>query len=121
MKYGIPQALQELTPGAQWVLNGDEYSGLTWLGGNNQNQPTEDAINAKITELDGAEAMRLLREERDRRIVKTDWRALSDLTLSSEWSTYRQALRDLPSTATPTLDATYNLDLTSVTWPTEPS
>ena len=48
MKYGIPQALQELTPGAQWVLNGDEYSGLTWLGGNNQNQPTEDAILVNI-------------------------------------------------------------------------
>ena len=40
--------------------------------------------------------MRLLREERDRRIALTDWRASSDLTLSSEWSAYRQALRDLP-------------------------
>ena len=65
--------------------------------------------------------MRLLRVERDVRIAKTDWRASSDLTLSDAWKTYRQALRDLPASATPKLDSSYNLDLTSITWPTEPS
>ena len=121
MKHNIPSALQALAPGAEWALSGDAYSGLDWHNGHGYDKPTEAEITAKITELDNAEAMKLLREERNRRIIKTDWRASSDLTLSSEWSTYRQALRDLPSTATPTLDASYNLDLTSVTWPTEPS
>jgi hypothetical protein len=121
MKYDIPAALEALTPGAEWVLRGGEYSGLEWIDGHGHDKPTQAAITAKITELDNAEAMKLLRDERNKRIAKTDWRASSDLTLSSEWSTYRQALRDLPSTATPTLDASYNLDLTSVTWPTEPS
>ena len=65
--------------------------------------------------------MRLLRLERDKRIVLTDWRASSDLTLADAWKTYRQALRDLPATASPKLDSNYELDLTSVTWPTEPS
>ena len=65
--------------------------------------------------------MRLLRVERDARIAKTDWRASSDLTIADAWKTYRQALRDLPASATPKLDSNYNLDLTSVTWPTEPS
>ena len=64
--------------------------------------------------------MRLLRIERDARIVKTDWRASSDLTLTDAWKTYRQALRDI-TTQTPKLDSNYQLDLTSVTWPTEPS
>ena len=69
-----------------------------------------------------AEPMRLLRLERDTRIgLNTDWRASSDLTLSNAWKTYRQALRDLPASATPKLDSYYELDLTSVTWPTEPS
>jgi hypothetical protein len=36
------------------------------------------------------------RETRDDLLKQTDWRASSDLTLSSEWSTYRQALRDVP-------------------------
>ena len=121
MKHDIVSALQNLTPGAEWVIRGGMYSGLEWIDGHGYDKPTEEAITAKITELDNAEAMKLLREERDRRITKTDWRASSDLTLSSEWSTYRQALRDLPSTATPTLNSSYNLDLTSVTWPTEPS
>jgi len=121
MKYGIPSALQKLTPGAEWVLRGSEYSGLEWINGHGHSKPTAAEITAKITELDNAEAMRLLREERDRRIALSDWRASSDLTLSSEWSAYRQALRDLPATATPTLDNRYELDMTSVTWPTEPS
>lgn len=121
MKYNIPQALQVLTPGAEWVLRGDDYSGLEWITGNGYDKPTEESLNVKIAELNNAEAMILLRQERDVRLAKTDWRASSDLTISSEWSTYRQALRDLPASATPTLNGSYNLDLTSVTWPTEPS
>lgn len=81
--------------------------------------PTEEAIQAKLAELRNAEPMRVLREERNLRLASTDWRASSDLTLSSEWSTYRQALRDLPSTATPTLDDDGNLQ--NVTWPDEPT
>ena len=120
MKYDITHALVALKPGAQWSLNGFDYSDLTWLD-TKQTQPTETEVNSKISELDNAEAMRLLREERDTRIAKTDWRASSDLTLADAWKTYRQALRDLPASATPKLGSDYELDLTSVTWPTEPS
>ena len=120
MKYDIPAALQSLKPGAQWTLRGDTYSGLEWLD-SSQTKPTETEINSKIASLDSAEPMRLLRVERDKRIANTDWRASSDLTLADAWKTYRQALRDLPSSATPKLDSYYELDLTSVTWPTEPS
>ena len=119
MKYDIPAALQALKPGAEWVLRGGDYSGLEWLD-SSQTKPTETEINSKISSLDSVEAMRLLRIERDKRIAKTDWRASSDLTLASAWSTYRQALRDLPASATPKLNSDYELDLTSVTWPTEP-
>ena len=120
MKHDIPSALQSLKPGAEWTLRGSDYTGLTWLD-SSQTKPTETEINSKISELDNAEAMRLLRIERDTRIAKTDWRASADLTLADAWKTYRQALRDLPANATPKLDSFYELDLTSVTWPTEPS
>ena len=119
MKYDIPHALQVLKPGAQWNLLGEDYSGLEWLD-SSQTKPTETEINSKISELDNAEAMRLLRIERDTRIVKTDWRASSDITLADAWKTYRQALSDI-TTQTPKLGSDYELDLTSVTWPTEPS
>ena len=119
MKYDITHALTSLKPGAEWSLSGSDYSGLTWLD-SSQTQPTETEVNSKISSLDSAEAMRLLRIERDTRIAKTDWRASSDLTLASAWKTYRQALRDI-TTQTPKLKSDYELDLTSVTWPTEPS
>ena len=120
MKYDIGSALLNLKPGAQWVIRGREYSGLEWLD-SKQTQPTETEVNSKISELDRAEPMRLLRIERDVRIAKTDWRASADLTLTDAWKTYRQALRDLPASASPKLNSNYELDLTSVTWPTEPS
>ena len=120
MKYDITSALIVLKPGAQWILNGSDYSGLEWQD-SIQSKPTETEINSKISELDAAEPMRLLRLERDRRIKLTDWRASSDLKLADAWKTYRQALRDLPASATPKLNSNYELDLTSVTWPTEPS
>ena len=118
MKYSIPDALQELKPGSQWVLRGEDYTGLEWL--DSGQQPTETEVTNKLAELDASEPMRLLRIERDRRIAKTDWRASSDLTLADAWKTYRQALRDI-TTQTPKLGSDYELDLTSVTWPTEPS
>ena len=120
MKYTISDAIFILKPGAEWILRGEEYSGLEWLD-SSQTKPTETEINNKISELDAAEAMRLLRLERNSRIAETDWRASSDLTLSNDWKTYRQALRDLPASSSPKLDSNFDLDLTSVTWPTEPS
>ena len=119
MKYDITHALILLKPGAEWTLRGSDYTDLEWLD-SSQTKPTETEVNSKISELDNAEAMRLLRVERDARIIKTDWRASSDLTLADAWKTYRQALRDI-TTQTPKLDSNYDLDLTSVTWPTEPS
>ena len=120
MKYTISDAIIELKPGADYILRGEDYSDLEWLD-SSQTKPTETEINSKISELDAAEAMRLLRLERNSIIAETDWRASSDLTLSNDWKTYRQALRDLPASSSPKLDSNFDLDLTSVTWPTEPS
>ena len=53
-----------------------------------------------------------LRMERNQLLAESDWRAMSDLTMSDDWKTYRQALRDLPANTA---------DPTDVTWPTTPS
>ena len=82
---------------------------------------TWKAVSDKKTELVNAEPMRLLRVERDRLLAETDWMANSDVTLADNWKTYRQALRDLPSGASPKLSADGSLDMSSVTWPTKPS
>ena len=119
MKYTIVDALHSLKPGAQWVLRGNDYSGIEWL--DSEQKPTKTEVADKIAELDASEPMRLLRIERNKKIALTDWRMLPDQTPSDEWTNYRQALRDLPASATPKLNSDYELDFTSFTWPTEPS
>ena len=119
MKYDIPAALQALKPGSEWILRGNDYSGIEWL--DSEQKPTKTEVADKIAELDAAEPMRLLRIERNKKIAETDWRVLPDQTLSDNWTNYRQALRDLPASATPKLNSDYELDFSSFTWPTEPS
>ena len=119
MIYTKTHGLNSLKPNKQWAWDGDEYSGLTWL--DSGTAPTESEIDTEVTRLTNAEPMRLLRVERDARLLACDWRASSDLTLADSWKTYRQSLRDLPASVSPTLDSDGNLDMSSVTFPTEPS
>ena len=68
-------------------------------------------VSTKKDELVAAEPMRLLREERDRKLADTDWWATSDRTMTDAQTTYRQALRDVPASYT---------SLDDVVWPTKP-
>lgn len=119
MIYKIFDALVSLKPNTEWGWTGTEYSGLDWQ--DSSTKPTEKELNDELTKLNNAEPMRLLRVERDRLLTACDWRASSDLTLADDWKTYRQNLRDLPASASPKLDSDGNLDMSSVTFPTEPS
>ena len=80
-------------------------------------QPSDEEIQTKLAELNAAEPMRLLREERNQKLIETDWMANSDVTMTDDWKKYRQTLRDLPSTASPKIE---NGQLTNITWPTKP-
>ena len=75
-------------------------------------QPSDSAINA-ITDATIVAERNLvnLRAVRNAKLAETDFYALSDVTMSSEMSTYRQALRDITDSAT---------SLDDVTWPTKP-
>ena len=119
MIYNKHLALESLKLGADWSWVGFTYSDLNWQ--DSSTKPTESEIDAEVTRLTTAEPMRLLRVERDAKLAACDWRASSDVTLADAWKTYRQALRDLPASASPKLDSYGDLDLTSVTFPTEPS
>ena len=55
-----------------------------------------------------------MRARRNRLLAETDFYALSDVTMSSDMTTYRQALRDLPS------GKTTKADVDGATWPTKP-
>jgi len=124
----ISQAITELGI-TEWVLRGEPtteaefgemFRKVTGADSNGSaiesSKPSDwgttwSAVKAKSDELKAAEPMRLLREERDRLIVATDWWASSDLTMSDERKAYRQELRDITKSAT---------SLDDVKWPTKP-
>ena len=118
-------ALNILRPDAKWVVRGLPPNEVIEWNDTEQTQPTEDEINAKLSELQNAEPYKLLREERNKLIAETDWTQLKDISLDSirekNWKEYRQALRDLPNGSTPKLDSYGDLDMSSVTWPDKPS
>jgi hypothetical protein len=67
-------------------------------------QQIADATSAKATEM---------RKKRDAKLAETDFYALSDVTMSAEMTTYRQALRDITAHENwPNLE--------DADWPTKP-
>jgi len=80
----------------------------------------ESARNAEETAwANGAKdrALANLRQKRNNLLKETDYYGLSDIVMSSDMTTYRQKLRDLPATVTE--DDTAN-DVDNITWPTKP-
>ena len=57
-----------------------------------------------------AELLAEVRGKRTELLSETDYFALSDVTMSSDMTNYRKALRDLPA----------NVDLSDITYPTKP-
>ena len=86
----------------------------------NQVQFTAEEETARDAEekawADGAlaRAQANLRQERNRRLAETDFYGNSDVTMSDDMKTYRQALRDLPD-GKDTVEKCEN-----ATWPTKP-
>jgi len=120
----LMDAIQALRPGAECNIRGDKYSGIEWLN-KAQDIPTEEEVNAKLSELQAAEPHKLLREERDRRLTACDWVVAKHTEhgkmVPEDWKIYRQALRDLPSISyRPELDEYGDLKMDSVAWPTPP-
>ena len=59
--------------------------------------------------------MAKLRDKRNILLAETDWMGNSDVTMSNDWKTYRQALRDITKTEP------VDMALSNITFPTKPS
>jgi hypothetical protein len=119
----IIQALNALGINSEFCVDGnvttEEHYLRTYRDLTNQNRFFEwSVVSAKIAELQALEPLRLLREQRNQLLAQSDWMAVPDRTATQAQIDYRQALRDLPSTADPQLDE--NGNLTNVTWPERP-
>ncbi len=75
-------------------------------------ETARDAEEAAWADSANDRAATQVREQRNARLAETDWMASSDLTMSSEWASYRSSLRDVPAQ-----EGFPN----SITWPTKPS
>ena len=123
IRVSYADCITALLPGSEFSIDGDEYSSIQW-DSVNLTQPTEEEIKVKKIELENNLPMKLLRIERDMLLFETDKYGLVDYPYVSdlkktEWLTYRQELRDITKTQTPTINLLG--ELSNVTWPTKPS
>ena len=92
---------------------------VRWFETNVNPQPTDEQINAAWEtwkSKNGSLALVELRYQRNLKLKESDWMAVPDRTMTDAQKTYRQALRDLPANQTPS-----DIQLSNITWPTEPS
>ena len=75
-------------------------------------QLTWSAVKTKWDAKIAAQPLADLRGVRNDKLAATDWMANSDVTMTDNWKTYRQELRDLPANTK---------DPANPTWPTEPT
>ena len=116
--YAIERLYPNLVGGYVDKTDDFNWSNLKFENGN-LGDLDQSSIEAELEKVYTDMAYQQLRRERDNLLSKSDWMSFSDSpTMSNEWKTYRQSLRDLPSTSSPELDVQGNL--TNVTWPTKP-
>jgi hypothetical protein len=90
----------------KWVER-DMFSDTTEDGVTTTKAEHEAAYQAQVD----ADVAERVRADRDSRLAATDWMGMSDVTMSADWATYRQGLRDVPAQS--------GFPHT-ITWPTEP-
>lgn len=116
------RALVEGWPGASWSMTDEDYNQLVWHSEDIE-KPTLLEVEAKLEEVRQLEPMKRLRDERDQRLKDSDWSQGTDVpdAIKTAYQTYRQALRDLPETATGIyVDDASDGGVGGVNWPTKP-
>ena len=78
-----------------------------------EEETARDAEEAAVAAAEPARKWAAIRSQRNALLASSDWRAMPDApTMSDAWATYREALRNLPSTQD---------DPDNITFPEEPS
>ena len=111
------KAILSINKLADFSLYNNDLTTIVWRS--SFPMPSEEKIQAKIAELEAAEPLRQLRQQRDQKLSQSDWMAVSDRTMSPEQIAYRQSLRDMPAN-NPEVALNEAGELINITWPTEP-
>ena len=102
------EALKAVQPKVWSIIY--EEDGTRIVCGDENATPIEydkDAYEAKYNELLLAEQWADIRTTRNTLLAETDWMDNQDVTITDEWKTYRQALRDLPANTSDPANPTY--------------
>tara|TARA_B100001564_G_C20128119_1_gene441071 strand:+ start:116 stop:487 length:372 start_codon:yes stop_codon:yes gene_type:complete len=86
-----------------WSDSYKNAKGITWT-----------ASTTYVGGSESAEKLAYLRQQRNELLEETDYLALSDVTMSDAWKTYRQQLRDITNSY-------QSIDEAGFAWPTKPS
>ena len=108
----IIKAIQKINPTAEVSVSNNDINTITWENGTTPIPKADIEAQFPIVELDNA--MSTLRAKRNKLLQDTDFYGMSDNTMSSEMTTYRQALRDITSGITTVEQAN------AVVFPTKP-
>jgi len=112
MTIDVTDAIFKINPNAEFVIRENNINQITWLNGTTPISKAD--IEAQFTTVEFDTAMEDLRTKRNNLLKDTDHLALSDQTLSTEMTTYRQSLRDI------TNGLTTKAQVDAVTFPTKP-
>lgn len=85
-----------LEDGVGFTFEGTDYKTLVIFG--DAKKPTEDEIKIEYDKVLVSENLVELRKQRNILLAETDYMALSDVTMTDAWKTYRQELRDITKT-----------------------
>ena len=93
MTIDLARTIKYLRPNDQWVLVGNDYSGLTWVS--DTPKPTEEELNQAWSILEPEVVWDAVRGQRNSLLCGSDWTQFNDVTIPNkeEWATYREKLR----------------------------
>ena len=119
----LTQALEQFAPGTPYTSDGTTWESVVFEDVHLE-KPSYDIYEELVYKLTNVEAIKKMREQRNALLDQSDKYVIIDYPHRLEldihnWVDYRQALRNLPTTARPTLDEDGKLK--DVEWPTVPT
>jgi hypothetical protein len=127
----LTQVLENMFPGEPYTSDGSTWDSVVFEKPTSVGEdidgivkPDDEAYEYALHKLTNVEAIKKMREERNALLDQSDKYVIIDYPHRLEldihnWVDYRQALRNLPTTARPTLDEDGKLK--DVVWPTVPT
>lgn len=98
MSAKVSDALNALTPGAEWSIADNDYNTLQWFSANIA-KPTAEEVATKIEQLNNQAPFDACKAQAKKLLAETDWAFVGDmgnqLVNQAEFAEYRKALRFL--------------------------